>query len=148
MLLQMASLHWCLQGLCIHKHGDCNLDPGRAGALKWPNWVSPQIHLFLEPVLDALMLSLDTFARCFRGGCKNFAVGRCNIVCSTLNILFWFLPLRDGLGTWVWIMNFSTFSRNIVSSHYDVVRGFFLFSFSFPPFILIHVIVQSFCKVC
>lgn len=58
MLLQMASLHWCLQGLCIRKYGDCNLYPGNTGTLKWSNFLSPKIHLFPDPVTDYLMLSL------------------------------------------------------------------------------------------
>lgn len=45
----------CLQGLCTHKYGDCSLDPGNTGTLKWSNWVCPKIHLFPDPVTDYLM---------------------------------------------------------------------------------------------
>lgn len=54
----------------------------------------------------------DAFARCFRGRCKKFAVGRCNIICSSLNITFWFLPIRDGIGTRS--TNFRILSKSIV----------------------------------
>lgn len=115
MLLQMASLPWCLQGLYVRKYRDCNLDHGNTGNLKWSNWVSPEIHLFPDPVTDYLMLSLMPLPDASGEGARTSAVGRCNIICTTLNITFWLLSVRDGIGTRT--IHFSIFSESVVSYH-------------------------------
>lgn len=115
MLFRMASLPWCLQGLCIRKYRDCNLDPGNTGTLKWSNWVSPEIHLFPDPVADYLMLSLMPLPDASGKGARTSAVGRCNIICSTHNITFWLLSVRDGIETRR--IHFSIFSKSVVSYH-------------------------------
>lgn len=92
--------------------------------------MSPKIHLFPDPIFDVLVLYLMSLPDVSGEGARTLQEADVTQSVPQLTSLSGFYPIRDGIGTRT--MNFSIFSKSLVSYHYSAFLFFLL---------LIHIIV-------